>query len=80
MTKNLQIFLLQEQIKDLITKSDLDVSIIYLMMKDLLVEIEQVYNNQIEFDYKKYLDESKEKQQEDESTIKTVDIDIVGQE
>lgn len=78
MTKNLKIFLLEQQIKNLIDNSEIEVSTVYYMLKNMILEIEQVYNRQITYDYNEYTKENQNKTSSDSSAehVTSIPIDI----
>lgn len=83
MTKNLQIYLLNQQIMDLLNKSDLEVGIIVLLLKNLTMQIENSFNEQINIDYKNYFKELESNNKEENTVTKEIHIpldDLVGQE
>lgn len=83
MTKNLQIYLLNQQIMDLLNKSDLEVGIIILLLKNLTMQIENSFNEQINIDYKTYLKELESNNKEENTVTKEIQIpldDLIGQD
>lgn len=83
MTKNLQIYLLNQQIMDLLNKSDLEVGIIVLLLKNLTMQIENSFNEQINIDYKNYFKELESNNKEENTVTKEIHIpldDLIGQE
>ena len=52
------------QLNNLISNSNLYPSTIYYMLKDTLLQIENLYNQAVDLQYKKFCDENKEQEEE----------------
>lgn len=72
---NLQILLFKQQINNLISKSNLPIGVVQLIFKDILNDLDLVYNHQVEKEYQL----TKEKEQQQKQQQKQIDFPFKDQ-